>query len=126
MNYYEVLDVSRTATQKDIRRAYLELAQIYHPDRLRGMRPNVRKRAEEKMKMINKAYTILRNPVERASYDSKLGQQYIEDRMREIILTNSVEQEGGRLKNKSNNEKSEGLFGLWSSFRSLVKQWRNE
>ena len=122
MNYYEVLDVSRTATQKDIRRAYLELAQIYHPDRLRSMRPNVRKRAEEKMKVINKAYTVLRNPVERASYDSKLAQQYIEDRSRQIILTNPVEPENGRLENKQ-EKKQDGIFGLWSSFRSIVRQW---
>ena len=66
MNYYEVLDVSRTATQKDIRRAYLELAQIYHPDRLRGMRPNVRKRAEDKMKIISDISSGLR-------YLSKVG-----------------------------------------------------
>ncbi len=122
MNYYEVLDVSRTATQKDIRRAYLELAQIYHPDRLRSMRPNVRKRAEDKMKVINKAYTVLRNPVERASYDSKLDQQYIEDRNRQIILTNPIE-ENHEL-DKDNEQKQEGLFGLWSSFRSMVRQWR--
>lgn len=122
MNYYEVLDVSRTATQKDIRRAYLELAQIYHPDRLRSMRQNVRKRAEDKMKMINKAYTVLRNPVERASYDSKLAQQYIEDRSRQIILTNPIEEENGQLDNK-NEKKQDGLFGLWSSFRSIVRQW---
>jgi len=123
MNYYEVLDVSRTATQKDIRRAYLELAQIYHPDRLRSMRQNVRKRAEDKMKVINKAYTILRNPVERASYDSKLAQQYIEDRNRQIILTNPIEQENCQLEDK-NLEKEDGIFGLWSSFRSMVRQWR--
>ena len=122
MNYYEVLDVSRTATQKDIRRAYLELAQIYHPDRLRNMRPNVRKRAEDKMKVINKAYTVLRNPVERASYDSKLDQQYIEDRNRQIILTNPIE-ENHELDNNS-EQKQDGLFGLWSSFRSMVRQWR--
>ena len=122
MNYYEVLDVSRTATQKDIRRAYLELAQIYHPDRLRSMRPNVRKRAEDKMKAINKAYTVLRNPVERASYDSKLAQQYIEDRSRQIILTNPIEQENRRLENRQ-EQKQDGIFGLWSSFRSIVRQW---
>ena len=122
MNYYEVLDVSRTATQKNIRRAYLELAQIYHPDRLRSMRPNVRKRAEEKMKVINKAYTVLRNPVERASYDSKLAQQYIEDRSRQIILTNPIEEENGRLED-TQGKKQDGILGLWSSFRSMVRQW---
>lgn len=123
MNYYEVLDVSRTATQKDIRRAYLELAQIYHPDRLRNMRPNVRKRAEDKMKMINKSYTVLRNPVERASYDSKLAQQYIEDRNRQIILTNPIEEQDDQLED-GNEQKQDGLSRLWSSFRSMVRQWR--
>ncbi|MCX8064864.1 MAG: DnaJ domain-containing protein, partial [Candidatus Hydrogenedentes bacterium] len=61
---YEILGVPRNATQEEIRRAYLNLARKYHPDRTGGD-----KEAEEKLKEINAAYDILKNPEKRAMYD---------------------------------------------------------
>ncbi|MBA7574108.1 Chaperone protein DnaJ [subsurface metagenome] len=62
--YYEILEVSRNATQDDIRRAYLKLAKVYHPD----VNPDAR--AHEKFKKINEAYEILSDPTRRSSYDN--------------------------------------------------------
>lgn len=62
--YYEILEVSKSATQDKIKHAYIRLARIYHPD----VNPNVD--AQEKFKKINEAYEILSDSVRRASYDS--------------------------------------------------------
>ena len=54
---YQVLGVSRDASQDEIKKAYRKLALQYHPDRNNGS-----KEAEEKMKEINEAYAMLTDP----------------------------------------------------------------
>lgn len=61
---YEVLGVSRDAPDDEIRRAYLKLAHRYHPDKTGGD-----KAAEDKLKQVNAAYDILKNPEKRRQYD---------------------------------------------------------
>jgi len=61
---YEILGVSKNASQKDIKDAYRKLARQHHPD----ANPNKRE-AEEKFKEINQAYEILGDPKKRAEYD---------------------------------------------------------
>jgi molecular chaperone DnaJ len=63
-DYYEVLGVSRNATQSEIKRAFYRLAQKYHPDR----NPND-KNAEEKFKEVVEAYEVLSDEEKRALYD---------------------------------------------------------
>ncbi|MCX7991461.1 MAG: molecular chaperone DnaJ [Proteobacteria bacterium] len=63
-DYYEVLGLSRDATENDIKKAYRNLALKYHPDRNPGD-----KQAEEKFKEINEAYEVLSDPEKRARYD---------------------------------------------------------
>jgi molecular chaperone DnaJ len=63
-DYYDILGVDRNATQDEIKRAYRRLAKKYHPDR----NPD-NKQAEEKLKEINKAYEVLKDPEKRANYD---------------------------------------------------------
>ena len=62
-DYYEVLGVTRDASQEEIKRAYRKLAFQYHPDH------NKDKDAEDKFKEINEAYEVLSNPEHRATYD---------------------------------------------------------
>lgn len=64
-DYYEVLGVSRDATQEEIKKAYRKLALQYHPDRNPGD-----KSAEEKFKEISEAYEVLSDPQKRAAYDA--------------------------------------------------------
>ncbi len=68
-DYYEILGVSKTASEQDIKQAYRKLALKYHPDRNKGD-----KESEEKFKEATEAYEVLREPKKRASYD-KFGHE---------------------------------------------------
>ncbi|MBL8148754.1 MAG: molecular chaperone DnaJ [Blastocatellia bacterium] len=63
-DYYEVLGVSRTATDSEIKSAYRKLAIKYHPDKNPGD-----KEAEDKFKEAAEAYSILSDQNQRAKYD---------------------------------------------------------
>jgi curved DNA-binding protein len=69
-DYYTILDVSKDADNKTIKRAYRQLARKYHPDKNPGD-----KKAEETFKEINEAYEVLGNADNRAKYD-RLGRNY--------------------------------------------------
>ena len=63
-DYYEVLGVSKTATEDEIKKAYRQIAIKYHPDRNPGD-----KEAEEKFKEAAEAYNVLHDPAQRQQYD---------------------------------------------------------
>lgn len=63
-DYYEVLGVSKTATDEEIKKAYRKMALKYHPDKNPGD-----KEAEEKFKEAAEAYDVLSNADKRARYD---------------------------------------------------------
>ncbi|MBM3468687.1 MAG: molecular chaperone DnaJ [Alphaproteobacteria bacterium] len=71
-DYYELLEVSRSATAEELKKAYRKLAMKYHPDR----NPND-KAAEAKFKEISEAYDVLRDDQKRAAYD-RFGHQAFE------------------------------------------------
>lgn len=64
MNYYQVLGVSREASDDDIKKAYRRLVFAHHPDR----NPH-KKDADERIREINVAYEIVGDPEKRRSYD---------------------------------------------------------
>lgn len=63
-DYYEVLGVSKTATEDELKKSYRKLALKYHPDRNPGD-----KESEEKFKEAAEAYEVLSNKDKRAKYD---------------------------------------------------------
>jgi len=63
-DYYEILGVSRTATDAELKAAYRKLAMQHHPDRNPG-KPD----AEEKFKECSEAYAVLADADKRAAYD---------------------------------------------------------
>jgi len=76
IDYYKIMGVAKTATEKDIKTAYRKLARKYHPD----VNPNS-KDAEKKFKEINEANEVLSDPENRKKYDKygenwKHGEQY--------------------------------------------------
>lgn len=70
-SHYEILGIDRSASLKQIRKAYLELVAQYHPDRHQGN--PLEDLARERLVKINTAYEVLSNPTRRAEYDAKLG-----------------------------------------------------
>jgi molecular chaperone DnaJ len=63
-DHYEVLEVSRDATQDEIKRAYRRLARLYHPDANQDD-----PEAAERFKEVSHAYEVLSDPAKRQNYD---------------------------------------------------------
>ena len=70
IDYYKILGIDKSATEKDIKKAYRKLARKYHPD----LNPN-NKEAEKKFKEINEANEVLSNAENRKKYD-KYGKDW--------------------------------------------------
>lgn len=73
-DYYEILGISKTATQDEIRKAFRKLARKHHPD---VTQEKDKKSAEAKFKEINEAYEVLGDPERRKKYD-QLGPNWQE------------------------------------------------
>lgn len=65
MEYYEILEVSQTATKSEIKKSYRKLAMKFHPDKNQGD-----KEAEDMFKRLNEAYEILSDDEKRKIYDT--------------------------------------------------------
>ena len=66
MNYYDILGVSKTASDSEIKQAYKKLAKEHHPDRGGDT---------EKFAQINAAYDVLKDPTKRKEYDNNGSQR---------------------------------------------------
>jgi curved DNA-binding protein len=70
IDYYKILEIPKTATENDVKKAYRKLARKYHPD----LNPND-KQAEKKFKEINEANEVLGHAENRKKYD-KYGKDW--------------------------------------------------
>lgn len=68
-NYYEILGVDKNASEEDIKRAHKKLVLKWHPDRWVNGTDEEKKTAEEKIKEINEAYSVLSDKQKRQNYD---------------------------------------------------------
>ncbi len=64
VDFYKTLEVARDADEKEIKKAYKRLAMKYHPDRNAD-----NSKAEEKFKVVQEAYAVLKDTQKRATYD---------------------------------------------------------
>ncbi len=71
-NLYEILEIKETASPDEIRCAYRQLAQEYHPDKVPANLTRLRQDAEKKFKEINEAYQVLGHFLKRIDYDARL------------------------------------------------------
>lgn len=96
-NYYQILGLEAFASNENIKKAYRELAKIYHPDKNHGD-----KNSEEKFKEISLAYEILSDAKKRSDYDTFLQNE-----------RNQIELEKNRsMERKSNVNTFNNVFTL--------------
>lgn len=110
-DYYEILGVTRTASEKEIKDAYRKLARKYHPDLNTGKN---KKEAEEKFKEINEANEVLSDPKKRAKYD-QLGPNWKEG----MEFRPPPPPRGGRTAEEFHFEGFDDLGGFSDFFESL-------
>lgn len=70
-NYYKVLEVDQDSSLDEIKSQYRFLVKAWHPDRF--SKDDQKKKAERKLKEINKAYNVLSDPKKREEYDRRLS-----------------------------------------------------
>ncbi|MGL4687830.1 MAG: DnaJ domain-containing protein, partial [Fusobacteriaceae bacterium] len=68
-DYYEVLEVSKSASESEIKKGYRKLANKYHPDKVNNSSESEKKEAEKKFKEINEAYQVLSDSPKKQKYD---------------------------------------------------------
>lgn len=79
VDYYAVLGVKRDATEAEIKKAYRDLAEKYHPDKVEHLGGKLKELASEEMRKINYAREVLLDPESRKQYDEKLIAQEVEE-----------------------------------------------
>jgi DnaJ-domain-containing protein 1 len=78
MDYYQILGVSREASQTEIRNAYRKLAKLYHPDR------NPSAEAKNAILLVNEAYETLSDPGKRLQYDQPVYSSEIKNTQEDL------------------------------------------
>ncbi|MFT6021732.1 MAG: curved DNA-binding protein [Saprospiraceae bacterium] len=121
VDYYKILGISKTATEKEIKSAFRKLARKYHPD----LNPD-NKKSEIKFKEINEANEVLSHPENRKKYDKfgkdwKHGEEYEAAKAQRQRQRQSQSSQQGY----SNEEYSDFFESMFGGGRSSYSQGRN-
>lgn len=123
MDYYQILGVSRNATQTEIRNAYRKLAKIYHPDR------NSSDYAKTYIQLINEAYETLSDTEKRTQYDRPAftfeAPQSPKEDPRETLRKENFKrwQERERVKRQEEEAYKKYAFSQFKKFNMLIIAW---
>jgi hypothetical protein len=100
-DYYDILQVSKSAEQVVIEGAYKRLALKYHPDTSSSTN------STSKMQELNEAYSVLRDPVKRAEYDRIIGTRRASNESNEAVneAKRRAEEERKRREEAENSQK---------------------
>lgn len=126
IDYYKILELSKTASEADIKKAYRKLARKYHPD----LSPND-KNAEKKFKEINEANEVLSNPENRKKYD-KYGKDWKHaDEFEKSGYNPNQQQNPGRQQQSSDfsgdfSDFFESIYGNAGGGRSRQTKYRGQ
>jgi len=102
-NYYDILEVSPSATLAEIKRSYHRLARLHHPD--------LNKQAlDTHIKRLNLAYQTLRDPLKRSAYDEQLAEE-----QRQAALL-------AKAKREAEMTWTEGFFGFVKELKKGLKE----
>ena len=113
MNYYEILEISKSATLEVIKAAYKAQISKYHPD-------NLETGDLKKAQQINEAYEVLSDPVKRAEYDKKIALDEGND------IKNGDEKETTKYKDTpTDNEKSSDEENKDSEKTDIVEETKD-
>ncbi len=117
IDYYKILEIPKTASEKEIKKAYRKLARKYHPD----LNPDD-KAAEKKFKEINEANEVLSHPENRKKYDKygkdwQHGEQYEQAKQhrQQQYQGSSQQQYSGGFSEHDFSDFFESMFGAASS-----------
>jgi len=66
MDYYDLLEIDKDASDINIKKAYLKMAKKYHPDVYKSTVN------QDHFKKVNEAFSTLKNPLKRSEYDKRL------------------------------------------------------
>ncbi len=111
-DYYKILGVSKESSAAELKKRYRELAIMYHPDKYSDLSPEDAKyqEIEARMKEINEAYTVLKNPSSRERYDADYVLYYSElkaEQMRREQARKQREQERARMQREHERRQQE-------------------
>jgi curved DNA-binding protein len=119
IDYYKILGISNTATEKEIKTAYRKLARKYHPD----LNPD-NKEAEIKFKEINEANEVLSNPENRKKYDT-YGKDWQHGEAHEKAKRQQQSQHQSGQEGFSEQEYSDFFDSMFRGERSSYNQGRS-
>ena len=117
-NYYKILELDKNASEEMIEKAYKTLVKRYHPDLQNDDNKII---AEEKIKKINEAYSVLSNKEKREIYDQQFNGNYIS-----FQEYNSLINENIKLKNELNNIKNYYNTNNYNNYDNIYNNLNND